>query len=136
LHDAAPERIEYRPSAAINLNAGKTNLHGSTDSGYFDLAALKNNFIARRYRGCRDGVNANAPGMGLRRRTPADADAFGLLNWMTNRPRDAAISHFGWGFSRPPNCRKSCIWFTVMVHDREQLQMLKPCARTRRSTYS
>jgi len=102
----------------------------------FDLAALKNNFaIARRYAGdaaMMAVIKANAYGHGLLRvaRTLADADAFGLLELDDAvRLRDAGyrqrillLEGFFSATELPEILHHG---FTVMVHDREQLQMLK-----------
>jgi alanine racemase len=102
----------------------------------FDLAALKNNFaIARRHAGSAAMmavVKANAYGHGLLRvaRTLADAEAFALLEL------DDAVRLRDAGFRQRilllEGLFSAAEWpeilhhgFTIMVHAREQLQMLK-----------
>jgi alanine racemase len=102
----------------------------------FDLAALKNNFaIARRHAGSAAMmavVKANAYGHGLLRvaRTLADAEAFALLELDDAvRLRDAGyrqrillLEGFFSAAELPEILHHG---FTIMVHAREQLQMLK-----------
>jgi alanine racemase len=102
----------------------------------FDLAALKNNFaIARRHAGSAAlmaVVKANAYGHGLLRvaRSLADADAFALLEL------DDAVRLRDAGYRQRILLLEGCFsaaelpeimhhGFTIMVHAREQLQMLK-----------
>ena len=109
----------------------------------FDLAALKNNFaVARRYAGGAATlvvVKANAYGHGLLRvaRTLADADGFGLLELDDAvRLRDAGHHQrilLLEGFFRAAELPEIVHHgFTVMVHDREQLQMLKELSADRK----
>ena len=102
----------------------------------FDLVALKNNFaIARRHAGSAAMmavVKANAYGHGLLRvaRTLADAEAFALLELDDAvRLRDAGyrqrillLEGFFSAAELPEILHHG---FTIMVHAREQLQMLK-----------
>jgi alanine racemase len=102
----------------------------------FDLVALKNNFaVARRHAGSAAlmaVVKANAYGHGLLRvaRTLADADGFALLEL------DDAVRLRDAGFRQRILLLEGCFsaaelpevmhhGFTIMVHVREQLQMLK-----------
>jgi alanine racemase len=102
----------------------------------FDLAALKNNFaVARRHAGAATlmaVVKANAYGHGLMRvaRSLADADAFALLEL------DDAVRLRDAGYRQRILLLEGCFSpeelpvilhheFTIMVHAREQLQMLK-----------
>jgi alanine racemase len=109
----------------------------------FDLAALKNNFaVARRHSGSAATlavVKANAYGHGLLRvaRTLADADGFGLLELDDAvRLRDAGHRQrilLLEGFFRPDELPEIVHHgFTVMVHNREQLQMLKALSADRK----
>ncbi len=102
----------------------------------FDLAALKNNFsIARRYAGdaaMMAVIKANAYGHGLLRvaRTLADAEGFALLELDDAvRLRDAGyrqrILLLEGFFSVAELPEIVHHGFTIMVHSREQLQMLK-----------
>jgi alanine racemase len=102
----------------------------------FDLAALKNNFaVARRYAGAAAVmavIKANAYGHGLLRvaRTLEDAKAFALLEL------DDAVRLREAGYRQRILLLEGCFTtnelpeivhhgFTIMVHAREQLQMLK-----------
>ena len=102
----------------------------------FDLAALKNNFaVARRHAGSAAMmavVKANAYGHGLMRvaRSLADAEGFALLELDDAvRLRDAGYRQrilLLEGFFSPAELPEIVHHgFTVMVHSREQLQMLK-----------
>ena len=102
----------------------------------FDLAALKNNLaVARRHAGSAGilaVVKANAYGHGLLRvaRTLADADGFALLELDDAvRLRDAGFRHrillLEGVFSAAELTEIVHHEFTIMVHSREQLRMLR-----------
>lgn len=108
----------------------------------FDLAALKNNFaVARRHAGSAATlavVKANAYGHGLLRvaRGLAEADGFGLLELDDAvRLRDAGFRQrilLLEGFFRADELPEIVHHgFTVMVHNREQLEMLKALSADR-----